>query len=476
MKFVKSIILSALMVITLAASAQRKTVHVVALNDMHAFLDRAAALGGVIDSLRALYPELLVFSSGDNRTGNPVNDQYIETNRPMMEVMNAFGVNASAMGNHEYDGKVAGFKKNLKAANFPFLCANTTIPDSMGYKIDPYKIFDVDGIKVGVVSVVQINSRGIPDCLADNVEGISFSDPKAAAIKYGDIVRKQCDVEILLSHVGIENDTVYAFELGNYDAILGGHSHTYVASNTKYNNMIITQNVNKMKYCTLVEFVVENGEVVDKSSKIISVEASKLRNAKIDAMVKDYNKDPYFSTPVCTVGKRINNVDEMGAMVTDGQRSGSGADVTVQNYGGVRYETHEAGVFDVKDALMLDPFGNKMVVFNLTASQIKRIIMESYINDEYRYPFISGLSYEMVINKKTQKPQSVTLYNEKGKKVKDKKSFKFSCNDYVVSITFLKDMEGNPTGKLSCDCLMEYLKDKGTIDYTNVKRTKVTEE
>ncbi len=464
------------MVITLSVSAQRQTVHVLALNDMHAFLDRASALGGIIDSIRALYPELLVLSAGDNRTGNPVNDQFEETNRPMMEVMNAFGVNASAMGNHEYDGKVSGFKKNLKAANFPFLCANTTIPDSMGYKLDPYKIFDLNGVKVGVVSVVQVNSRGIPDCLADNVKGISFSDPKAAAIKYGDIVRKQCDVEILLSHVGIENDTIYAFEVGNYDAILGGHSHTYIPSNTRYNNMIITQSVNKMKYCTLVEFVVENGEVVDKSSKIISVTDTKLRNAKIEEMVKNYNKDPYFSTPVCTVSKRINNVDEMGAMVTDGQRFGSGAEVTAQNFGGVRYETHETGVFDMKDALMLDPFGNKMVVYNLTAAQIKRVLMESYINDEERYPFISGLSYEMHIDKKTKKPQSVTLFNAKGKKVKDKKSFKFSCNDYVVSITFLKELEGYHTGKLSCDCMIEYLKDKGSIDYTNVKRTKVIEE
>ncbi len=476
MKFLKSLLLSALMVISLTVSAQRKTVHVLALNDMHAFLDRAAALGGIIDSLKALYPEMLVFSSGDNRTGNPVNDQYSETNRPMMEVMNAFGVNASALGNHEFDGRISGFKANAEAAKFPFLCANISVPKEMGFSVDPYKIFDVDGVKIGVVSIVQVNSRGIPDCLADNVKGLSFSDPKAAAIKYGDIVRKQCDVEILLSHIGIENDTVYAFEIGNYDAILGGHSHTYVASNTKYNNMLITQNVNKMKYCTLVEFVVENGEVVDKSSKIISVEATKLRSAKIDAMVKEYNKDPYFSTPVCTVAKRINNVDEMGAMVTDGQRFGSNAEVSVQNFGGVRYETHETGVFDMKDALMLDPFGNKMVIYNLTASQIKRVLMESYINDEDRYPFISGLSYEMTIDKKTKKPQSVTLYNAKGKKVKDKKSFKFSCNHYVVSITFLKDMEGVETGKLSCDCMIEYLKDKGSIDYTNVKRTKVIEQ
>ncbi|MBQ5541230.1 MAG: bifunctional metallophosphatase/5'-nucleotidase, partial [Bacteroidales bacterium] len=58
-------LLTAFLAFSLSLSAQKKTVQVLALNDMHAYLDRAAALGGVIDSLRAINPNLLVLSAGD---------------------------------------------------------------------------------------------------------------------------------------------------------------------------------------------------------------------------------------------------------------------------------------------------------------------------------------------------------------------------------------------------------------------------
>jgi len=477
MRNLKSIILSAVMLISLTVSAQRQTVHVVALNDMHAYIDRAAALGGIIDSLRALYPELLVLSSGDNRTGNPINDDYEQTNRPMMEIMNEFGVAASALGNHEFDGRKAGFEANTKQAKFPFLCANISVPANEGFKIDPYKVFDVAGVKVGVVSVVQVNSRGIPDCLASNVEGLTFSDPVKAAVKYGDIVRNQCDVKLLLTHLGYERDTIVAFQVGDYDAILGGHSHTHVPSNTRYNNIIITQNENKMKYCTLLEFTVENGEVVDKWSKSIKVANTKQRNEKIANMVVEYNNNPYLNEAIGHLAKPISNIDEMGSFVTTSQLAAVDADVIVQNHGGVRYETHDAGDFTRKDVLMLEPFGNTMCLYRVNGADIKKILEQTYANDENRRPFVAGFKYEMTVSKDGSKPfKSVKIFKENGKKIKDKKTYTLAANNYVVSITLLKDREGNDTGKKSSSCIWDYLQNNGPLDFSNVVRTKIIEE
>lgn len=476
MKIIKSIVLSALMVLAMNVSAQKKTIHLLALNDMHAYIDNAPALGGIIDSLRGLYPELMVFSSGDNRTGNPINDECDETNRPMMEIMNAFGVKASAIGNHEFDGKQSGFRKNAEVAEFPFLCANVKVNDTLGFRIDPYKIFDVDGVRLGVVSCVQVNPRGIPDCLADNVAGLTFSDPFAAAEKYGEIVRKQCDVEILLSHNGIENDTVWAFKLGNYDAILGGHSHTYVESNTFYNGVLYTQSLNKMKYCTLVEFVLEDGQVIDKSSKIIKVGDTKLHSKKLEDMLKKFNNNPSLMESAGKLAKPINNVWEMGSMVADAQQYVAQTQLIVQNYGGIRYETHPAGDFTIKDAKMLDPFGNIVHIFKVNGAELKKIIEQTYIGDEERIPFVAGFKYDIVVDKKTKQVKAVHIFNEKGKKIKDKKTFTVGCNNYVVSITFLKDRDGKSIGKKTSECLIEYFRAKGPLDYTNIVRNKLIEE
>jgi 2',3'-cyclic-nucleotide 2'-phosphodiesterase (5'-nucleotidase family) len=43
---------------------------------MHAAVDNFPRFAFMVDSLRGLYPDLLLVSAGDNQTGNPVNDQY----------------------------------------------------------------------------------------------------------------------------------------------------------------------------------------------------------------------------------------------------------------------------------------------------------------------------------------------------------------------------------------------------------------
>lgn len=473
----KSILALALMMLTMSVSAQKKTIQVLALNDMHAYLDRAAALGGVIDSIRSINPNLLIFSAGDNRTGNPVNDTYEEPNKPMIHVMNEFGVAASALGNHEFDAKISGFKKNAEFANFPFLCANISIPDSMGFKLDPYKIFEVDGVKIGVVSILQINQRGIPDCLASNVKGLTWLDPQQTAEKYAGIVRKQCDIEILLSHNGIDEDKKTARNIGTYDAIMGGHTHTLLPSNTFENGVLITQSKNKMQYCTLVDFVVEDGKVVEKSSKLISVLETKQYNEKIAEIVESYSKNPFLKQVVGTLKNPIKNYKEMGAFVTDGQRYGTGVQIALQNGGGVRYESHDAGDFTMKDALMLDPFGNKMVIFKLRGSDIKQLITDCREGDEGVECYTSGISYTLIYDKDNpNKVKSLKVFLENGKPLKDKKLYTFSCNNYVVSITFLQNREGKIQEETSCDCLIKYLREKSPLDYSNVKRYELKAE
>lgn len=471
------LLFSLLLLAAMQTQAQRKTVQVLALNDMHAYLDRAAALGGVIDSLRALNPNLLVLSAGDNRTGNPVNDMYEEPSRPMTEVMNAFGVNASALGNHEFDAKISGFKKQAERSNFPYLCANVTVPDSMGFKLDPYKIFEVDGVKVGVIGILQINQRGIPDCLADNVTGLIWSDPQKAAEKYADIVRKQCEIEILLSHNGIDQDKISAQNLPMLDAILGGHTHTLVPANTFVNGVLITQSKNKMQYCTLVDFVVEDGKVISKSSKLISVLETTQHSQKLEDIVAEYSKNPYLNQVVGKLAKPINDYTSMGAFVSDGQRYGSKTKIVLQNGGGVRLSSKEAGDFTLKDAFMLDPFGNRMVVFKLRGSEIKQLIVDCRESDEMIECYTSGVSYVLTVDKNDpKKVKNLSVLDERGKPLKNNKLYSFACNNYVVSITFLKNREGKILEKTSADCLIEYLKDKSPLDYSSVHRTLVVQE
>ena len=99
----KTLLLGLLMALSTIVCGQKREVHILAVNDVHAAIEGMPQLVAIADSLRAIYPSLLVFSAGDNRTGNPLNDLYEPAGYPMVALLNLAGCNASALGNHEFD-------------------------------------------------------------------------------------------------------------------------------------------------------------------------------------------------------------------------------------------------------------------------------------------------------------------------------------------------------------------------------------
>ncbi len=470
-------VLALMMLAAFGATAQKKEIHFVAINDIHACMDRSAALGGVIDSLRALYPKLMVLSAGDNRTGDPVSDMYMEPSRPITEVMNEFGVAASTIGNHEFDNHISGFRAQIGYSKFPYLCCNTRFPDSMNVKVDPYKIFDVDGVKVGVIGVVQVNTqRGYPDCHIDNCRGVTFTEPQTAIDKYVDVVRKQCDIEILLSHNGCDNDSISAKRFPQLDVIMGGHTHKLLPENDIVNGVLITQSINKMKYCYHVTVVVEDGKVVSKKSQQINVDNSRQRNEKIAAMVKKFADDnPVLSEVLCRNLKPINSYMKLGSLMADGQRYGCGTKVALQNGGGVRFSNFDNDKFTVMDILKLDPFGNIMFVYKLKGTEIIEALKSFRKNDAGMEGYVSGCRYEMTVDAAdTVKVLDIKVFNEKGKPLRPNKTYTVAVNSYTASILpVLKRKEYKDTHKVSSDCIRAYLKNEGSVDYSNAVRTVV---
>ena len=73
--------------------AEKREIHILAANDMHAQIEVFPQLAALADSLRTIDPSLLIFSAGDNRTGNPINDKYILQGYPMVALMNQVGFN-----------------------------------------------------------------------------------------------------------------------------------------------------------------------------------------------------------------------------------------------------------------------------------------------------------------------------------------------------------------------------------------------
>ena len=175
MKRILSITCLAFLLVS-SAFGQKREVHILAANDMHAAIEYFPQLAAIADSLRTLYPSLLILSAGDNRTGNPKNDMFRISSYPMVTLMNQVGFDATTLGNHEFD--VNSLPPLMSYSAFSYICANIFPSEEAGLHILPTKMFDVDGAKVGVIGAIQVNAQGRPDTHPDNLKGIRFALPK----------------------------------------------------------------------------------------------------------------------------------------------------------------------------------------------------------------------------------------------------------------------------------------------------------
>lgn len=461
-----------LLLVAATSVAQEKKIAIIGVNDMHACIEQMPVLADVVDSVRAIYPNLLVLSAGDNRTGNPLNDQYKVASYPMTMLMNAVGINASAFGNHEFDGKLTGLATNINKSHFRYLCANMDEPEKHGLNIMPYQYFDVGGVRVGVLGIVQLGVNGLPDSHPDNLRGVKFFNEKETIEKY-QWLRDKCDVEVLLSHCGYEADKEFAQLFPHYDIIVGGHSHDKVEGEM-HNGVLVTQTQNRLQYATLAVLTVDNGKVTHKEAKLIDLHAHQGRDEAVENMVKFFSDNPSFQRVLTTASDHFTSYEELGCMMTEALRSETNADVCVWNAGGVRYDNLLKGPITVSDILRLDPFGNLTMTFTLTGAELKQMIIDCRHGDEDRAPYVAGMTYEIVIDKanpKHVKDVRMTLAN--GKKVAMKTKYKVATNSYVPAIS-LKNKTADTTLDPSSTVLMNWLEKQPSVNFrgkTCVKET-----
>src|SRR6266480_2562107 len=111
---------------------------VLAINDFHGALEPqvwpwsdgrpvggAAALKPWLDSLaRACYCNSVRLDAGDEMQGTPVSN--FNFGRPVIAALNALGIDAAAIGNHEFDWTVDTLRARMAEAHYHFLAANIT--------------------------------------------------------------------------------------------------------------------------------------------------------------------------------------------------------------------------------------------------------------------------------------------------------------------------------------------------------------
>lgn len=452
------------------AGSDTTTVVIISCNDMHAKIDNFPKLKALVDNIRHENEYVLLVSAGDMFTGNPVVDQYADKGYPIIELMNTVGFDIGTIGNHEFDYGQEILKKRMEQARFPLISANLQSIHPNGIHPNPYKIFTLNnGLKIAFIGVIQLNEAGLPDSHPSKLQGIIFSDGIQKIMEYKHL-RDSCNVFIGLTHLGFETDVELASKCGELDVILGGHSHTLVTNPVEYNNVLVMQAGSGLKYAAKVTLKLVEGKIISKKAETMSVINYPETDSTVLKMVDRYNDNKELNQVIGIALNDISGNDELGSFMTDGLCSLEAVEIAFQNTGGIRIDNLPQGNITIKDVYKLDPFGNEIILLNMSVPEIKSLIINSFNREKLIDLQVSGITYT-VITDKDGKGINVRLNMPDGQKVDENRIFATGLSSYIVSsYDFIHNDPGKTLYTITAQALINYITSQKEVDYSGIKR------
>lgn len=395
------------------ASSEGPEIVFIHTNDTHSQIDGIymdeQPVGGVIEraSFLELFrqddPQLVYLDAGDMVQGSPYFN--IWNGRVEMKAMNLQGLICSTFGNHEFDNGVDFLSNMLSYACFPIINCNY---DVKGTALEQYTrksmIIERKGVRIGITGVTCDPNNLI---FNRNWEGITYIDPvKAANEEAAKLRAAECDLVILLSHVGYfpadsVGDRRIAINSKGIDIIIGGHTHTNIEAGIEVQNaegktVVITQTGAKASPIGHISVKMkkkgkhkdssdayEVGEIVCKKlhpdlydlrhyGRVMSDFITPYRDSldqKMSAVLGRAAHDMPRFRPQSPLSNFASDVlREVGT-----QYYGQKIDVGIMNIGGLRNDLY-AGDIKLGDIYRVFPFENTLAILELKGKYLEEAI------------------------------------------------------------------------------------------------------
>lgn len=252
----------------------KETIVIFHTNDRHFDFNHEDELVRTIEEARARYNDVFLFEAGDifvrHASRWTVNDGqpndtawYGERALQLVQKMNDLGYDVMTLGNHELAYIKNYTRQALDAARFPILAANMQINTDKLPQPKPFTILNTStGNHITVLGLSYDNSKR---------NGVKELDLNETVNKYLPS-KNSAAINLVLSHIGLEKDLLLAGSFPQFDAIIGGHSHSLLEIPILENSVLIAQaggNPHTMSdknpaYLGKLIFTLENGKLIDK--------------------------------------------------------------------------------------------------------------------------------------------------------------------------------------------------------------------
>ncbi|AJF66387.1 bifunctional metallophosphatase/5'-nucleotidase [Streptomyces vietnamensis] len=426
---------------------------------------------------------------------------------PTVEAMNELDLDVTAVGNHEFDegarelarmqnggchpvdgcyGADQGFEP-FGGAEFPYLAANVTDEKTGRPILDPYYVWEKDGVKIGFIGVTL---EGTPNVVtAAGVKGLKFGDEVETINKYTKILERKGvkSIVALVHEGGMPASTSVNYNCDGdgdgdgegvsgaivdiaknvspqVDALVTGHTHqAYVCS--------IPDPTGKPRLVTSAssfgKVYTDTTLTYDRATKDIVRTAVASAN---HVVTRDVPKDadmtklieawrplaaPISNRPQGYIAADINGRGStayekpLGDVIADAQQEGlapadkGGAQLALMNPGGIRtdlvYKASGAegdGVVTYGETFNVQPFTNMMNVVDLTGANLitalKQQVSGSNLNSVKILQVSKGLTYTLDMTKTGADRVVDGTIKLNGEAIDPAKTYRVAMNEFLA--------------------------------------------
>ena len=491
------VLITLLLMLAAGVAAQETKLTILYTNDLHAHLephivpwvDKTRKVGGfaniatLVKREKAANPNTVYFDAGDFFTGPYISS--LSKGEAIIDAMNHLGLDAAAVGNHEFDHGWENARQQFAKAKFPLLNGNIFLKGTEELHWNkPYVILNVNGLRLGVIGLLQ-KFAFYDTTAAEMIQGVEARDEKVYLRKYIDELKGKTDLIVLVTHIGIpgtqsttgeadvarnhSHDIQLAKDVPGVDIMVTGHPHSGIREPIVSNGTIIvstdayTIQLGKLEvvynkttdkvvsYKNTLDFLFDDA-VPDDPAMLGVISKWKLKLNTITSRVVTN-----FSAPMT---RSYGEESTMGNMVADAMLAASpGFDLAITNSGGLRQDI-DAGPVTVGELISAFPFPNTIVQLEMKGSDLRAIF-------EHGAGLTNGITQvsrgtEIEYDESRPTGSRVMLCRIKGESLDDAKTYKVVTSNFLADsgdgfIAFKKAVARKNTGVEMLQAMISYL-------------------
>ena len=391
--------------------ALSKNLVILYTSDVHCGVDQGWGYAGLYEIKESLKENnhVLLVDDGDAIQGETIGT--VTTGEAIIDIMNTVGYDIAIPGNHEFNYGMDRFLELAEKADFPYISCNFNKEGTLVFP--PSIIKEFDGVKIGFVGVTTpLTLRTSTPKYFMNEDGefiYGFLQDENGEAVYNAVQKAVDDVRaqgaqyvVVIAHLGNESEStpwMYSDVIehtNGIDAWLDGHSHDteqVVMKNKDGKDVVRSACGTKLAYVGALTIATDGSISSELYAWNNSISAPKLLGLKnpvadavrsasdalseqlkeviaktaVDLVIYDPNETTEDGRPVRIVRSTETNLGDLCADAYLDQSGG--ADVAFVGGGGIRMPISK-GDITINDILNVYPFGNQLMVVEVTGQQI----------------------------------------------------------------------------------------------------------